>query len=60
MLDGYKTFLGLAVVLAGWLGIANYFGGQVEFNEFLNKLVELLGILLAAYGRYKATKIYSE
>jgi hypothetical protein len=55
MLSGYKTYLGILVAFLGVVGVANFFGGQVEFNEFINKLVEVLGLALAAYGRYKAT-----
>jgi hypothetical protein len=57
MLDGYKTYLGIVVGLAGAFGIANLFGGQTEFNAFLDKVVVIIGAVIAAYGRYKATKV---
>jgi len=56
LLDGRKTYIGLVVAFAGVVGIANFFGGQPEFNEFLNRLVEVLGLAFAAYGRYQTTK----
>jgi hypothetical protein len=58
MLDGYKTFLGVVVTLAGAFKVADYFGGQAEFDAFLNAVIVIVGAVITVYGRIKATKIY--
>ena len=52
-LQGRKTYLGLAVVLLGVFG----FGGLVseeELSHSVDLVLELVGIVLAVYGRFVA------
>lgn len=61
MLNGKKTYIGIAVaavgLLLGWLGI----GGQEEASELVNAgaetwvhVIEFAGLLVATYGRWAA------
>lgn len=58
MMSGYKTYLGILIALAPT--IAHLFGYQLapEFStkvpEFADTVVQILGLILAAYGRAKA------
>ena len=53
MLDGFKTYTGIAVALAGVLGLFRYVS-EGDLTTILNTGAEFLGLLFAAYGRYKA------
>ena len=55
MLKGYKTYLGLAIALAGVLGLTQYVSPE-EMERTASLVTELGGIALAVYGRYVATK----
>ncbi len=53
MLNGYKTYAGILIVIIGWLG----FGELVTEHDLglvIDNVVQLAGIVLAIYGRYKA------
>lgn len=52
-MEGRKTYIGLIVAILGFIGIAQYFGGNSEMAVLVDKIVEVVGLLLAAYGRYK-------
>lgn len=53
MLEGKKTYIGLIIALAGVLGVFKYVS-EGDLTITLNTLAEFVGILFAAYGRYKA------
>ena len=53
MLDGYKTYVGIAVTLAGAFGVTNLVSSS-DLTTTLNTIITLAGGLFAAYGRYKA------
>lgn len=53
ILQGKKTYIGLALTLYGVLGISEYITPQ-ETANVLNKIFELIGIAIAVYGRYSA------
>ena len=55
VLDGKKTYIGIIVALVGALGLFKYVS-EGNLTTTLNTLAEIAGLLLAAYGRYKATK----
>lgn len=55
-MKGYKTYTGLIVTLMGIIGIAKYFGTTEELSNVINALFEIVGLIFAAYGRYRATK----
>lgn len=54
MLEGKKTYLGIAVfavaTLLGWLGI----GGEAEATDLVTSGAQLIGTLIAVYGRWAA------
>ncbi len=53
MLDGKKTYIGLAVTLAGVFGVFKYVT-EGDLTTTLNTLAEVIGLVIAIYGRYKA------
>ena len=53
MMKGYKTYTGLVIALLGYLGVSQYFGAE-NSAQFADNIVQLAGLILAAYGRYKA------
>ena len=50
LLEGKKTYLGLIVALSGVLGLSKYIADE-ELTQILDLALELLGLLIAAYGR---------
>ena len=55
MLEGKKTYIGIVVALAGASGLSR-FVSEGDLTTTLNTILELLGLAIATYGRYKATK----
>ena len=53
MLDGYKTYVGIIVTLAGSFGVTNLVSSS-DLTTTLNTIVTLVGAALALYGRYAA------
>lgn len=53
MLDGKKTYIGLAIALAGVLGATKYIS-PADMEKTISLIAELIGIGIAIYGRYKA------
>jgi hypothetical protein len=51
MLDGKKTYIGLAVTLAGIMGLTKYIAPE-ELVKSLTSVIEIFGIAFAAYGRW--------
>ena len=56
MLDGKRTYIGLAVALLGYFGLAQIIGGTEEVTRAVDSALALFGFVMAVYGRYKATK----
>ena len=52
-LEGFKTYTGIAVALAGALGLFRYVS-EGDLASILNTGAEFIGLIFAAYGRYKA------
>ena len=52
-LDGKKTYLGLALTLAGVFGLARFIT-DAELEVALNALFEIVGVAIAVYGRFVA------
>jgi len=50
---GYRTYTGLLVAFLGLVGVADFFGGTEGMANFLNLLLQVVGLALAAYGRWK-------
>jgi hypothetical protein len=53
ILEGKKTFIGLGVLLIGALGLANIISPE-EWEKGVNLILELVGLVIAVYGRIKA------
>jgi len=50
-MQGFKTYIGLAVALAGVLGLTEYITPE-NLENVIRMSFEIGGILFAAYGRY--------
>jgi len=48
-----KTYVGMIVILFGWFGISNLVAGD-EVALIVDNVLQLVGIGIAIYGRYKA------
>lgn len=55
ILNGKKTYIGLAVALIGVLGVSSYIT-ETETADLLNKLFEIAGLIIAVYGRIVSNK----
>lgn len=56
MLNGYKTYIGIAIAVIG--AVAGLFGWSIPNLEGLqNELVTLVGAAIAIYGRVKVGAI---
>lgn len=61
MMNGFKTYIGIAVAVAPTL--ASLFGyemtieGQETLSANLNEIAVMIGGMIAAYGRFKAKPI---
>lgn len=55
MLDGYKTWTGIALTVLGFLG-AGEVVGQENLANLINVLAQLVGIIVACYGNYMSHK----
>mgnify|MGYP007070568898 CR=1 FL=1 len=53
ILKGKRTYISLAVTLLTILGATNYVS-PVELSSVVTNVIEVGGVLLAAYFRYKA------
>lgn len=47
-----KTYAGIIIVLLGWFGIGSLFN-QEQAGQLVDSVIQLVGIIIAAYGRYK-------
>lgn len=54
-MEGYKTWTGIIIAVAGAVGLGNVFGND-NVAGIVNTLAQLIGFVLAAYGNYKAHK----
>lgn len=53
MLEGKKTYIGIVVALLGAIGVFKYVS-EGDLTTTLNTLAEVVGLGIAAYGRFKA------
>ena len=53
MFEGKKTYIGIIIALAGAFGLFSYIS-ESNFATTLNTILEIAGLVFAAYGRYKA------
>jgi len=54
-LDGKRTWIGLAITLAGVFGLSKYISSE-ELTEILNVTFTLIGLIVASYGNMKAQR----
>lgn len=53
LLEGRKTFIGIAIALAGALGLGSVLS-EGEANHVVDLVIELVGLVIAIIGRIKA------
>ena len=56
-LDGKKTYLGIAVIVAGWLGLGDIIN-DATIGPIVDNAIQLIGVVLAIYGRFVAKPKY--
>jgi len=52
-LQGYKTYIGLAITLLGVLGLGGIISSD-ELTEIVDGVLQIAGIAIAVYGRIVA------
>jgi hypothetical protein len=52
-LDGKRTWIGLIITVAGVFGLSKYISSD-ELTNILNVVFTLIGLVITAYGNYKA------
>ncbi len=55
MLKGYRTYIGLLITLLGVIGYGSLIS-EAEANQTINLVTELIGLGIAVYGRFQATR----
>lgn len=55
-MEGYRTWAGIVITILGSIGLADRFGGTEELTKVVDATVQLIGILMAIYGNFKAHK----
>lgn len=53
-MEGYKTYTGVAIALIGLIASKYLTDGEIEM--IATGLIQLVGLGIAVYGRYKAKK----
>lgn len=54
-MKGTRTYTGILVSLLGFIGVAQYFN-DTELTQVVDNIIQLVGLAVAVYGRYKANK----
>jgi len=52
-MQGYKTWVGIAMILLGWFGAADLVT-EDQVAEVLDVVFQLIGMGITIYGNYKA------
>lgn len=55
LLKGYKTYTGIAITFLGLLGAGSIISPE-EFEKAVNLVMELIGLIIAVYGRMRVEK----
>lgn len=55
MLEGKKTYIGLVIIVLGWLGIGGIIS-ESDVTIVVDNIIQLVGIVIAVYGRYMTNK----
>lgn len=56
MLNGYKTYTGIAITILGTLGIAEKLGGTAQLTSLVDGIAQVIGIVITMYGNWHAHK----
>lgn len=48
-----KTYIGVLLMLLGWLGLSGYVT-EAEVSTIVDNVLQVIGIAVTIYGRYKA------
>ena len=60
-MQGYRTWIGLGITFIGALGLLDKIGmTDAEAGQLADVAMQLVGLLLAAYGNYQAHKRLEE
>lgn len=54
-LKGKKTYIGIAVMVVGFTGLAQFITPD-EIETVTNAVIAIAGVVTAVYGRYDATR----
>lgn len=57
-MEGYKTYSGIVIMLLSAIGVGSLFGDD-NVAGIINTIGQLVGFVLAAYGRYSVGKTTS-
>lgn len=52
MLQGRKTYIGIALIVLGWIGFGDLVS-ESEATMLVDNAIQFVGIVMAIYGRYK-------
>lgn len=55
ILDGKKTYIGIAILFLGAIG-ASHLATNAEVSTVVDSVLKIVGVAVAVYGRYKANK----
>lgn len=55
ILDGKKTYIGIAILALGALGVAKFIT-DAEVGVIVDSVLKIVGVCVAVYGRYNASK----
>ena len=56
-MQGYKTWIGLILTMLGVFGVFEKIGiSKDQINQILDGAVQLVGLIVTAYGNYDAHK----
>lgn len=55
IMEGKKTYLGILVIALGYFGAGNLVS-DTELSQTFDSVLQIVGMVLAIYGRYKANK----
>lgn len=53
MLEGYKTYIGIAITILGSVGLG-YLVTPSQLGDLVDSILKIAGIVISVYGNYKA------
>lgn len=52
-MQGYKTWIGLLMIILGWLGFGEYVS-ETQAGTAVDAFIQLVGVIVAVYGNYNS------